>query len=121
MTVAKIMDIIARLPGCDGQAADAVSAYNQIMLEDTPTLLKIHDQSHGQTLKIPWFPFERNLYGRPLAGLLWERQFEEALLELGFGESTKLRMYVRSSKTWSILGIRGRHQNDWKKAEDDSM
>ena len=26
MTAAKVMDIISRLPGCDGQAADAVSA-----------------------------------------------------------------------------------------------
>ena len=30
MTAAKIMDIISRLPGCDGQAADAVSAYSQV-------------------------------------------------------------------------------------------
>ena len=29
MTTAKVMDIISRLPGCDGQAADAVSAYTQ--------------------------------------------------------------------------------------------
>ena len=27
MTAAKVMDIISRLLGCDGQAADAVSAY----------------------------------------------------------------------------------------------
>ena len=27
MTAAKIMDIISRLPGCDGQTADAVSAF----------------------------------------------------------------------------------------------
>ena len=27
MTAAKVMDVISRLPGCDGQAADAVSAY----------------------------------------------------------------------------------------------
>ena len=27
MTAAKVMDIISRLPGCAGQAADAVSAY----------------------------------------------------------------------------------------------
>ena len=27
MPAAKVMDIISRLPGCDGQAADAVSAY----------------------------------------------------------------------------------------------
>ena len=36
MTVAKIMDIISRLPGCDGQAADAVSAYTQVQVEDAP-------------------------------------------------------------------------------------
>ena len=29
MTAAKIMDIISRLPGCDGQAADAASAYTK--------------------------------------------------------------------------------------------
>ena len=30
MTAAKVMDIISRLPGCDGQAADAVSAETQV-------------------------------------------------------------------------------------------
>ena len=30
MTAAKVMDIISRLPGCDEQAADAVSAYTQV-------------------------------------------------------------------------------------------
>ena len=35
------MDVIARLPDCDGQAADAVSAYTQVKLEDAPRLLKI--------------------------------------------------------------------------------
>ena len=30
MTAAKVMDIISRLPGCDGQAADAVSAFTQV-------------------------------------------------------------------------------------------
>ena len=29
MTAAKVMDILSRLPGCAGQAADAVSAYTQ--------------------------------------------------------------------------------------------
>ena len=29
MTAAKVMDIISRLPGCSGQAADAVSSYTQ--------------------------------------------------------------------------------------------
>ena len=34
MTAAKIVDIISRLPGCDGQAAHAVSAYTQAKIED---------------------------------------------------------------------------------------
>ena len=33
MTAAKVMDIIARLLGCAGQAADAVSAYTLIKME----------------------------------------------------------------------------------------
>ena len=41
MTAAKIMDIISRLPGCDGQASDAVSAYTQVKMEDAYKLLKI--------------------------------------------------------------------------------
>ena len=41
MTVAKIMGIISRLLGCDGQAADAVSAYAQVKMEDAHKLLKI--------------------------------------------------------------------------------
>ena len=40
-TVAKVMDIISRLPGRDGQAADAVSAETQVKMEDAPKLLKI--------------------------------------------------------------------------------
>ena len=41
MTAAKVMDIISRLPGCAGQAADAVSAYTQLKMQDAPSLLKI--------------------------------------------------------------------------------
>ena len=34
MTAAKIMDVIAKLPDCEGQATDAVSAYTQVKMED---------------------------------------------------------------------------------------
>ena len=34
MTAAKVMDVIARLLDCDGQAADAISAYTQFKKED---------------------------------------------------------------------------------------
>ena len=99
MTAAKIMDVIARLQGCDGQAADAVSAYTQVKLEDAPRLLKIPNSEcpdvwirlppqnwpkSWANIEDPVVLLERNLCGHPLAGLLWERQFEEALLELGW-------------------------------------
>ena len=35
------MDIISRLPGCAGQAADAVSACTQVKMEDAHKLFKI--------------------------------------------------------------------------------
>ena len=36
MTAAEVMDVFARQPDCDGQAADAVSAYTQVKNEDAP-------------------------------------------------------------------------------------
>ena len=41
MTAAKVVDVVARLPDCDGQAADAVSPCTQVRLEDAPRLFKI--------------------------------------------------------------------------------
>ena len=99
MTAAKVMDIISRLPGCNGQAADAVSAYTQVKMEDAPKLLKIPKSEcpdiwirlprhkwpkSWSSMEDPVVPLERNLYGHPLAGLLWERQFEKIPLKHGW-------------------------------------
>ena len=116
MTAAKIMDIISRLPGCDGQAADAVSAYTQVKMEDAQQqmqyqlkLKKKLEDAHKlfnisksecpdiwirlprhkwpkswSSLEDPVVFLERNLYGHPSAGLLWERQFEKILLKHGW-------------------------------------
>ena len=40
MTAAKVMDIISRLPGCDAQAADAVSAGTQVKMENAPNIIE---------------------------------------------------------------------------------
>ena len=92
MTAAKIMDIISRLPGCDGQAADAVSAYTQVKMEDAHKLLKISKSEcpdiwirlprhkwpkSWSSMEDPVVPVERNLYGHPLAGPLWERKIRK--------------------------------------------
>ena len=41
-TAAKVMDIISRLPGCAGQAADAVSAKTKVKMEDAPKLFLLN-------------------------------------------------------------------------------
>ena len=38
MTATQVMDVKSRLPGCAGQAADAVSACTKVKMEDAPTL-----------------------------------------------------------------------------------
>ena len=57
LNAAKEMEIKARLPGCAGEAADAVFAETQVKMEDAPILLKVrnvqifgfvHHDTHGQ-------------------------------------------------------------------------
>ena len=99
MTAAKIMDIISRLPGCGGQAADAVSAYTQEKWKILTNYWKFqnrsvqtfgsvyHDtngQNHGPVWKTQSFLLNEICTVILLAGLLWERQFEKILLKFGW-------------------------------------
>ena len=62
----------------------------------------------GQTLKDPVVPLERNLYGHPLPGLLWKRQFEDVVLEFGWEKVPHWECLFVHRKTKIILiGIRG--------------
>ena len=78
------MDIIPRLPGCLGQASDAVSADTRVKMEDASTLLKIpksecpdvwiRPPKHNwpkswSSMEDPVVPLEKNLYVHPFAGL----------------------------------------------------
>ena len=86
-------DVVAR------QAGDAVSAKTRVKMKDAPKMLKIPKSERPDiwtrlprhkwpksrsNMEDPVVPLERNLYGHPLAGLLWERQFETVLLGLGW-------------------------------------
>ena len=96
MKAAKVMDIISRLPCYEGQAAVAVSAETQVKMEDAHKLLKIPKSEcpdiwirlprhkwpkSWSSMEDPVVPLERNMHGHPLAGLLWQRQFEKILLK----------------------------------------
>ena len=117
MTAAQVMDITSRLSGCAGQAADAASACTQVM-KDAPKLLKIPKSEcpdfwirlprckwpkSWSTVEDPVVPLDRNLYGHPLAGLLWERQFEKILLKHGWKKCFQLGMIVRTPSNRVIL------------------
>ena len=113
MTAAKVMDVIARPPDCAGQAADAVSACTQVKWRTLQGCLN----SRSQNVQINGYVFHdtngRNL-GQiedtmvPLAGLLWERQFEEIPSNL---ERKKYRtgnvLFVHRKKRIVLTGIRG--------------
>ena len=109
MTGAKVMDIISRLPGCAGQAADAVSAKTQVKMEDASTLLKIPKSECSDVLirlpKHKWpkswssmedsvVPLEKNLYGHPLAGLMGEA-IRESSVGTRLGKTSNLGMLIR--------------------------
>ena len=101
MTAAKIMDIISRLPGCD-EVADALSAYTQVKWKMHPTDIWIRLPRHKwpkswSSMEDPVVPLERNLYGHPLAGLLWEKAIRENPIETWLGENSKLGM------SWCIV------------------
>ena len=97
MAAAKFLDTVARMPGMGGQAADAVKAYTQVPLKQAHQLLGLPPEQCPETwislpksrqpaswanIVDPVCPLERNLYGHPLAGLLWERHLEDALFKL---------------------------------------
>ena len=132
MTAANVMDVIARVPDCDGQSADAISAHTQLKLEHAPRLLKIpksecpdiwirlprHRWPKSWTnIEDPVVPLERNLCGHLLAGLLWERQFEEVLLEPGWEKfrTGDVCLFIES-KNYSYR-FRWMTLNGWKEVE----
>ena len=132
MTAARVMDVIARLADCDGQAADVVSAYTPVKMEDNPRLLRIPRSEcpdvwiHLPRHKWPksWMniedrvvPFERHLYGHPLAGLSWERQFEDILSELAWErvQNWECQFVYRKQRLFLSVYVDG-HQNGWKES-----
>ena len=101
MVAAKSFDVVARMPGMAGSAADCVSEYTQVKDADMARLLKLPRNKcpviwiripkdrwpkwcHEKGLEDSAVPLLVNLYGHPLAGLLWEKHLEEKLTQSGW-------------------------------------
>ena len=101
MTAAKEMDLIARLPDCDGQAADAVSVYTQVRLLRIPKSecpdLWIRLPRHGwpeswADIEDSVVLLERNLYGHPLGKPLVGKTIRGRSVGTKMGKGTELAM-----------------------------
>ena len=137
MTAAKVMDVISRLPGCAGQAADAVSAYTkvknggctQIIANRNVQTLRIvyHDTSgpnHGPVWKTQSF-----LSSAIFTVTLWQDCYGKSNLRKSFCSTVGWRfphcecLFANRQKgfsfpfLWTISKLSGRRQKSWSDVE----
>lgn len=97
MAAVKFMEFIGCLFGTTEEAPDAIKAYIQVLLKDVKryfgedvhaetwiSLLRERRPKSWDTIQDPLCPLLRNFYGHPLAGLIWEKHCQNAILEAGF-------------------------------------
>ena len=112
MTAARVVDIISRLPGCTGQAADSVSAYTMVKMEDAPKLLKIPKSECPDTwirlprhkwpkswssMEDPVVLLERNLYGH-----LWQDCYGKGNLRKSFWSTAGRRFLIGNAYSYTV-------------------
>ena len=69
-------------------------------------------------LEDPVVPLERNLYGHPLGGLLWERQIEEILLKYGWEKVSNCEcLFVHCEKRFFL----SMYEDDVKSTSPDTV
>ena len=95
MTAAKVMDIISRLPGCAGQAADAVSAYALVKMENSQIGMSRHFDS-STTTQMSQIMVQ---YGRPSCSS-WKESVRSSFGRTGLGKGNK------RESCWSTVGRR---------------
>ena len=97
MAAIKFMTYIGRIDGCTSQDSDAIKAYTQVRLDSLQEFLGEDIQAETwislprsrrpkswDNIDNPVCPLLRNLYGHPLAGLIWEKHCQKCILKAGF-------------------------------------
>ena len=128
VTAEKAMDVVAPLPDCDGQAADAISAYTQVKMEDAQKLLKIEKSECPDVwIRLPkhkwpklweyiWdpvVPLERNLTDTHSQHSSWKDSSKKALMELGCEKVPNFEWFFVYRKQKLFLSV---HVDDIKMA-----
>ena len=129
MTAAKVMDMISRLPGCAGQAADAVSAYTQVKngrcskSNEHSQNRNVHifgfvyhdtnGQNHGPVWKTQSF-----LLSEICTVILWKDYYWKGNLKIRLGEGFQWGMIIRTPwKRITLICVCGWHQIGWKETK----
>ena len=82
--------------GQDGRRTNVIWKNPKAECPDIWTSLPKHKWPKSwSSMEDPVVPLERNLYGHPLAGLLWERPLWESSIEIWLGNGSELGMLVR--------------------------
>ena len=90
---------ICLYPSKHGRCSKIIGMSRHLDSCSTTQMAKIMVQ-HGR----PVVPLERNLYGHPLAGLFWERQFEKILFKYGGEKFSNWEcLFVHREKNHSFL------------------
>ena len=84
-------------PGKNGEYSEITENFEKSECPDIWIRLPRHKWPKSwSSVEDPVVPLERNLYGHPLAGLLWERQFEKILLKYSWEKVSNLGMFIRT-------------------------
>ena len=138
MTAAKVMDIISTLPRCAGQAADAVSAYTQVKMEDAHKNIENsqigvsrhldsstttqNGLNHGPVWKTQSF-----LLSEICTVILWQDCYGQGNLRKSYWNTVGRRvptgecLFVHRQKRVILICVCGWHKIGWKEKNIDPM
>ena len=87
--------------------------YGKFPNRNVQTFGLVHLGTNGLNHGPVWNPLERNLYRDPLAGLLWERQFEKVPLEHGWEKVLNWECLLVNPEQVLFLSVCGRYNIGW--------
>ena len=133
MTADKVIDIIARLPGCAGQASDALSAYAQVKMGRCPIVIKNPKSEKVQTFGFVYHDTNGQNHGPAwktqsffLSGIctviFWQDYYGKGNLkgsiETLLGNSSRLGMlFLQTEKKDFLLFVHVDEKIGWKETK----
>ena len=106
-------------PGQNGRCTDVTKKFQESECPDIWIRVAKHKWPKSwSSMEDPVVPLERNLYGHPLARLLWEKEFEKVLLEHGWEKvPTWECLFGKREKRTTLVCVCVRYKTGWKETK----